>query len=99
VPGKPRSWIVISPNTELALAKMRELLATGTERRLSSQRTGTELDRSSLFGAMVSTELLDAGDLEFLAPAARRSWSRFSIEGQRTLVLGARVPGGDRRSP
>jgi hypothetical protein len=96
VPAKPRSWLVISPNTEFALGKMRELLGASAERRLSSVKAGPELDRTALFGAMVSMELFEARHIDLVAPAQRRSWSRVSIDGQRTLVFGATVPGGSR---
>lgn len=90
VPGKPRSWLVISPNTEFALGKMRELLGSSTEQRLVAGNAGPDLTQPSLFGAVVSEELISASNVELVMPARSRSSAVVAMEARRVLAIRAR---------
>jgi hypothetical protein len=95
-PGKPRSWIVIAPDTDFAVAKLRTLLGGEASSRLESLRA--ELETPSLFGAVTSVELLGAlrtrdraSVYELGSPGRRLAW-RVSVDGPRALHASARVP-------
>jgi hypothetical protein len=96
-PGKPRSWIVVAPDTDFAIAKLRALLDGESSARLESLRA--ELTSPALFGAVSSVGLLDAvrkadrpTRQRLGAPRERMAWW-LSVDGPRALRVRGRLPG------